>query len=132
METPRYKPAHRGTKYAIRWFVFFVACGGTVLERMAWAQDRESLSGEKAAQALKETAQAEAEQYNIRYGPLNLRTGARVRVGYTDNVFYTELDRKNDFVIMPEVNLGAFMQISEINALRLSLGVGYEYYVKNS
>jgi hypothetical protein len=55
-----------------------------------------------------------------------------VRVGYTDNAFYSQTNRLEDFVINPEVNLAALMQVSELNTLKLSLGVGYEYYAKNS
>jgi len=96
------------------------------------AQDRESLAGEGAAQALKRSAQAEADRFNIRYGPLALQLGAGVRAGYTDNVFYSQTNRVDDFIINPEVNLTGFMQVSELNTLRLSVGVGYEYYFDNS
>ena len=96
------------------------------------AQDRESLAGERAAQALKESAQAQAQQYNMHYGPIGLQIGAGLHFGYTDNAFYSQTNRLDDFVINPELNLAAFMQVSEINTLRLSIGLGYEYYVKNS
>ncbi len=96
------------------------------------AQDRESLAGEKAAQALKESALAQAQQYNIHYGPFSFQIGAGVHFSYVDNAFYSETNRLDDFVISPEVNLGAFMQVSELNTLKLALGVGYDYYLKNT
>jgi hypothetical protein len=54
-----------------------------------------------------------------------------VRVGYTDNAFYSETNRAVDVVINPEVRLGAFMRVSELNTLKVAVGVGYEYYVNN-
>jgi hypothetical protein len=96
------------------------------------AQERESSTGERAEEALKESVQAEARQYNIRTGPVAWRLGSGVRVGYTDNVFYTESQRKNDVVIIPEVSLAAFTQLSELNTFKLSTVLSYEYYLKNS
>ena len=116
----------------VYWWLCLLVCGGPLTERMGRAQERESLTGEKAAQALKDAAEAEAGRYNIHWGPVSLQTGASVRAGYTDNVFYTEEGRKSDVVIIPEVKLTGFARVSEINTLKLSLGVGYEYYLKNS
>jgi hypothetical protein len=42
------------------------------------------------------------------------------------------MDRKDDFLINPEVHLATFVQVSELNTLKLSVGLGYEYYVKNT
>jgi hypothetical protein len=114
------------------WLLFLLACGRLFLESAASAQTQESLTGESAAQSLKEAAQREAQQYNLRYGPVSFRTGASLRVGYTDNVFYSDQNRKDDIVIMPEADLTAFMEVSELNTLKLAVGLGYEYYVKNS
>src|SRR5262245_65398905 len=75
---------------------FLLGFGAPLVEVMGWAQERESLAGERAAQALKEAAQVEAQQYNVHCGPVSLQTGARVAVGYTDNVFYTEHNRQHD------------------------------------
>ncbi|HEY5914232.1 MAG TPA: hypothetical protein VJA21_26895 [Verrucomicrobiae bacterium] len=112
--------------------MLLLGCGGALLEGWGLAQDRESLAGESAAQTLKDSVQAQARQYNWHYGPVYLQAGAGVRFGYTDNVLYSDKDRKDDFLINPEVNLGAFVQVSELNALKVSLGVGYEYYVNNT
>lgn len=124
----------RRTWFADRWswLVYLLGCGGPLLEMPADAQTQESLTGEAAAQALKQSTLREVQQYNLRYGPVSFRTGGSLRVGYTDNAFYSDLNRKDDIVIMPEADLTAFMQVSELNTLRLAVGVGYEYYVKNS
>ena len=90
------------------------------------------MAGEKAAQALKESAQAQLETYNIRYGPLGLQLGGTVRASYTDNAFYSHTNRVDDYVINPEADLGGLLQVSELNTLRFNLGVGYEYYLRNN
>lgn len=95
------------------------------------AQDRDSLAGENAAQALQRSLEAEMAQYNLRYGPVRYKTAASLGVSYTDNVFYSHT-RREDVLIKPEVTLAALWPITEINALRLSLGLGYEWYLKNT
>jgi hypothetical protein len=94
-------------------------------------QERESLAGENAAKALKRSLEEEAAQYNLRYGPVLYKPSGTVGMSYTDNVFYSD-SRQDDFLIKPEVTLAALWPITEINALRLSLGVGYEWYLKNT
>jgi hypothetical protein len=117
---------------AVRLVFFLLCCSGPLGEVTGEAQERESLTGERAAQALKEAAQAHAQQYNLHYGPVGFQIGSGLSFGYTDNAFYSQTNRLDDFIINPEVNLGAFMQVSDLNTLRLSLGVGYEYYLKNT
>jgi len=68
----------------------------------------------------------------MHYGPVGFQVGGGLRFGYTDNVFYSQTNRMHDFLINPEASLAGFMQVSELNTLRLSLGLGYEYYVKNT
>jgi hypothetical protein len=95
-------------------------------------QPRESMAGEAAAEALKRSLQAESERYNMRLGPMRFQVGASLDFSYVDNVFYSENDPREDFIINPELNLAGFVQVSELNALRFSVGLGYEYYSKNS
>lgn len=112
-------------------FFFLLGCGVAFLESSGEAQDQTSLTGESAEQALKAQAKAEAEQYNIRYGPVGFQIGTSLRAGYTDNTFYSNTNRLHDFIVYPEANLAAFVQVSELNTIKLSVGIGYEYYVKN-
>jgi hypothetical protein len=92
------------------------------------AQPRESLAGESAARDLKRSIAAE--QFNVRYGPVQLKTGASLGVSYTDNVFYS-YDRKEDLMVNPAIDLLALWSITELNTLRLSLGLSYEWYMNN-
>ena len=86
------------------------------------------MAGESAARALKRSI--EVEEYNLRYGPVRFKTGASVGVSYTDNVFYSH-NPKEDLLVNPEITLAALWPITDLNALRLSLGLAYEWYLKN-
>jgi len=105
-----------------------IGCGGMFAGDTGGGGPRDSLAGEGAAQAFKRSI--EAEEYNIRYGPVRLKTGASVALSYTDNVSYSHTP-KEDYLVNPEVTLAALWQITELNALRLSLGLAYEWYLKN-
>jgi len=119
------KGADRSRLLLAVWF------GGAFAGNLANAQDRESLAGESAAQALKQSLEAEAAQYNLRYGPVRYRPGATLGISYTDNAFYSH-DAREDILVRPEVKLAALWPISEMNALRLTLGLSYEWYLKNT
>ena len=62
-----------GNGAALKWLFVLLGCSGLFFGIATRAQDRESLAGEKAAQALKESTQAEAGRYNIHYGPLGFQ-----------------------------------------------------------
>src|SRR6266850_1719088 len=111
-----------------RLLLAVLGCGAVFAGDAGDGQPRESLAGESAAQTLKRSI--EAEEYNLRYGPVRLKTGASVGVSYTDNVFYSH-DPKEDFLVNPEITLAALWQMTDLNALRLSLGIAYEWYLKN-
>jgi len=93
------------------------------------SEPRESLAGERAAQELRRALTNE--DYNIRVGDLRFQTQARLGAAYTDNVFSSGVNKKDDFIINPEVDLAALMPIGHFNSLRLSVGLGYEYFTKN-
>ena len=107
-----------------------VACGFGCQGLSGQGQTRESLAGEAAAQALKKSIAAG--EYNLSAGPVRFRTEASLRLGYTDNVFFSDKNRREDYLVNPEVTLRALWPISELNTLRLSLGLGYEWYLKNT
>src|SRR5436190_23983908 len=106
-----------------------IGLGGTI-SILHGQEVRNSLAGEKAAHDLKQSIQAE--QYNIQYGPMRFQTEAGVQFGYNDNVFQSEHDRRDDFIISPQVILRSLFPVTEQNTLRLSIGLGYEWYAKNS
>lgn len=115
------------TRHGHKLVMAMVGCG-LLSQKAGHAQTRESLAGESAAQALEK--EIEAEPYDLQYGPVRGNLSARVGVNYTDNVFYSET-RKDDMMVEPDLTFGAFWPVSKLNELRLSLGVSYEWYMKN-
>jgi len=105
-----------------------MGCRMTFASEAGYDRARESMAGESAARAFKRSI--ENEEYNLRFGPVRLRTGASLSGSYTDNVLYSH-DAKEDYLVRPEISLAASWPITELNALRLSLGLAYEWYAKN-
>ena len=54
-----------------------------------------------------------------------------MEVAYTDNVFLSEANRRDDYILYPQVTLTAAMPVGQLNMLRTSVGVGYEWFAKN-
>src|SRR4051812_39714334 len=90
---------------------------------------RGSLAGEQAAPELKRSLTNEG--YNMHWGTVSLRTEAKLEAAYTDNVFLSKANRREDYIIYPQVNLTAAMPVGQLNMLRASVGVGYEWFAKN-
>jgi hypothetical protein len=107
--------------------------GGMLSEAVAQIENlsepRQSLAGEKAAQELARSLTNE--DYNIHLGPVLFQTQARVGAAYTDNVLLSGTDKKDDFIINPELDLAAMLPVGRFNSLKLALGVSYEWYAKN-
>src|SRR5436305_15231545 len=82
--------------------LFLFLCGGGMLwEAFAQTESqselRGSLAGERAIQELKRSITNEP--YNLRYGPVRFQTEARLGAAYTDHVFLSALDQRDDFVL---------------------------------
>lgn len=98
----------------------------------AHAQDavRPSLAGEAASEA--EQEDVSRIPYNLLLGPVRFRVSATVGVEYNDNVNYAEVGVQKDVIITPNINLDAIWPITQLNTLRLDLGLGYSFYVDHS
>lgn len=128
MSTIQRRGSHAKSSERCRFLLAVIGCGGMLRGDAGYAQRQDSLAGQGAAQALKRSI--EAEEYNLHCGPVRLKTGASVGVSYTDNVFYSH-DRKEDVLVNPEITLAALWPITDLNNLRLSLGLAYEWYLEN-
>ncbi len=106
--------------------------GLLLLARTCPAQDltRESLAGEEAA--ANRARAALSRRYNIRWGSGGLSLQAGVRGEYVDNVFLSYADKRDDFILVPELDIGAFFPVGELNTFGLNLGVAYYQYFKNT
>jgi hypothetical protein len=112
------------------------------------AQDaiRPSLAGEAAAEARRQAI--DKIPYNLQVGPIKFRFSATMGFEYNDNVNLAEdgsfialtstgpvvltTDPQSDFILRPQVNLNALWPITQLNTLRLDLGVGYAFYLDHS
>src|SRR6266849_2359909 len=91
---------------------------------------RPSLAGQQASDARKEDVSRIP--YNLLLGPVRFRVGASVSAEYNDNVTYADTNTQDDFIITPNLTLDAIWPITQLNTLRLDLGVGYSFYVDHS
>jgi hypothetical protein len=91
---------------------------------------RPSLAGEAAAEARRQDI--ERIPYNLLVGPIRFRFSATLGVEYNDNINLAEVNEQNDVIIRPQVNLDAIWPITQLNTLRLDLGLGYALYVDHS
>jgi hypothetical protein len=112
------------------------------------AQDaiRPSLAGEAAAEARRQSI--DKIPYNLELGPMKLRFSATIGFEYNDNINLAEdasallpsptgpilvtTQQQGDFIIRPQVNVDALWPITQLNTLKLDLGVGYAFYMDHS
>src|SRR6266403_424553 len=114
----------------------------------ALAQDavRPSLAGEAAAEARRQDI--EHIPYNLLLGPVRFRFSATFGVEYNDNINLSDegtaviptptgpvlvhSEKQDDVILRPAVNLDAIWPITQLNTLRLDLGLSYAIYVDHS
>jgi hypothetical protein len=99
---------------------------------IAHAQDavRPSLAGEAASEARQQDVNRIP--YNLMLGPVRFRVSATVGVEYSDNVNYADVGAQTDWIFTPNVNVDAIWPITQLNTLRLDLGLAYALYVDHS
>ena len=98
----------------------------------AFAQDavRPSLAGEEAAEARRQDI--EHIPYNLMTGAIKYRISATLGFEYNDNVNLSENRPESDFIIHPQVTINALWPVTQLNTLRLDLGLGYAFYLDHS
>jgi hypothetical protein len=112
------------------------------------AQDaiRPSLAGEAASEARRQSI--DKIPYNLQLGPMKLRFSATIGFEYNDNVNLAEdatalvpgptgpvlvtTEQQSDFIIRPQVNIDALWPITQLNTLKLDVGIGYAFYMDHS
>jgi hypothetical protein len=97
-----------------------------------YAQDavRPSLAGQDSYNARQEDVSRIP--YNLLVGPVRFRVGATVGVEYNDNINYAEVNTKDDVIVTPNLTLDMIWPVTQLNTLRLDLGIGYSFYVDHS
>ena len=93
------------------------------------AQDavRPSLAGQQASDARQQDVSRIP--YNLLLGPVRFRVGASVSGEYNDNIRYSENNEQDDFIITPALSLDAIWPVTQLNTLRLDLGISYAFYI---
>jgi hypothetical protein len=97
-----------------------------------YAQDavRPSLAGQDAYNARQEDVSRIP--YNLLVGPVRFRVGATVGVEYNENINYAEVNTQDDVIITPNLTIDMIWPITQLNTLRLDLGIGYSFYLDHS
>jgi hypothetical protein len=90
---------------------------------------RSSMAGVDSAAASK---LKESGYYNIKAGPVEMSVTAGLSNQYNSNVNLSQNNPESDFILYPEVDVGVYYPLSDLNSLTLNLGVGYQYYVDHS
>lgn len=90
----------------------------------------QSLAGEMAAVQLRR--QIENTPASLKWGDLKVLIQPSLSMTWNDNVRYLDLDKQSDIILRPSLGLQSVYPISQYNALRFSLGVGYDKYLDHS
>ena len=110
---------------------FSVASGLLVLASAVLAQDavRPSLAGEAAAEARRQSI--EQIPYNLLLGPVRFRFSVTTGIEYNDNINLAERNKQDDIIFRPQFNINAIWPVTQLNTLRMDLGMGYSFYVNH-
>jgi hypothetical protein len=97
----------------------------------ALAQDsiRPSNTGSEAA-AMRSQAELPA-HYTFRTGPVSYDLSTALSIEANDNIGLAEDHRVADIIFRPSIKLDSAWQITPLNTLRFSLGMGYAAYLAN-
>src|SRR6516165_7120895 len=91
---------------------------------------RASLAGDQAAFARRPALSNAG--YNLQLGPVLARFSTSLGLEFNDNITLSENGRESDLIVRPSLGANVVWQVSELNALRLDLGIGYAAYVNHS
>jgi hypothetical protein len=88
---------------------------------------RPSLAGEAAAEARHQSI--DQIPYNLLLGPVRFRFSVTTGVEYNDNINLAETNKQSDIIIRPQFNIDALWPVTQLNTLKLDLGLGYGFYL---
>jgi hypothetical protein len=91
---------------------------------------RASLAGDQAAFARRPALSNAG--YNLQLGPVLAKFSASLGLEFNDNITLSENNRESDLIVRPALYANVAWQVSELNALRLDLGIGYAAYASHS
>jgi hypothetical protein len=99
-------------------------------QSLAQESIRASLAGDEAAFARRPALSNAG--YNLQLGPVLARFSTSLGLEFNDNITLSENGRESDLIVRPALYANTVWQVSELNALRLDLGIGYAAYASHS
>src|SRR6266576_833933 len=102
-------------------------CAGGIVR--AQEAVRPSLAGEAAAEARRQSI--DQIPYNLRFGPVRFLFSITTGVEYNDNINLAETNTQADVIIRPQFNIDAIWPVTQLNTLKLDLGLGYSFYLEH-
>ena len=111
-------------------FTFFVILLFLVPTIRAQEAVRPSLAGEASAEARRQSF--EHIPYNLLLGPVRFLFSTTLGIEYNDNINLAETNKQDDIIIRPQFNVDAIWPVTQLNTLRLDLGMGYAFYLNHS
>jgi hypothetical protein len=104
-----------------------------VLQSPASASAQEALRNAVAAQAAAETPKINLETmpYTLKSGDFRLLVTPSLEMDWNDNINLSSSNPQQDFILDPTVQLAASYPITQVNLLRLDVGVGYNEYLEH-
>jgi hypothetical protein len=114
------------------WWALLASCLCTVSLYPACGQEsiRPSLAGETEAALTRPVI--DTSNYNLEVGPALVNLSSTLQLAFNDNIYLSETHRESDLIITPSIAASALWQVTELNALRLDLGIGYSKYLNHS
>lgn len=110
---------------ALGWAI----CGGAVSPAGAQELMRDSLAGADVAEARRTSV--EEQNYNLKIGPVRFLASAYAGIEYNDNINYSEVNRIDDALVRFGINVEAIWNITRLNTLDVTLGVGFLRYINH-
>ena len=90
---------------------------------------RDSLAGADVAEARRPSI--EEQNYNLKIGPVRFLVSAYAGIEYNDNISYSEINRIYDALVRFGINVEAIWNITRLNTLDVTLGIGYLRYINH-
>jgi hypothetical protein len=120
------------TAFSLEWRLLFAGLLSILVSNQAAAQEsiRPSLAGDTVAALSRPTI--DSSNYNLKLGPALVSLSSGLQLEFNDNITLSENHRESDLIIRPSFDASAVWQVTELNALRLDLGIGYAKYVNHS
>lgn len=77
------------------------------------------------------TSSAQAQNENFKIGGFLFDLAATFDITYNDNINYAEYNPIWDVILQPGIFLNGRYQVSELNTLSVTIGAGYQKYIRN-